>query len=369
MSPAAETVVKKLTLLAAVVGLGSALAFLLVACGGASAPSRGASTPPWRALPPAPIRIDGPSTSAWTGKQLVVFGRRLITALDSRGAPYVVKSVEVAESYDPGSKTWKKLSPPPGPGYQPSYGAVWTGREMLVFGAFHSVAYDPQANSWRTLRKSVGGGLVVWTGREAIGWGGGCCGDAWGNGLAYDPVTDTYRKLAPSPLAPSQGPIGAWTGHELILFSSGFDPGAGKPYPASLARAAAYNPATDTWRRIARAPGLGGAAAWDGHELLLVGAGKRSRSAFAYNATKNSWRRLAPLPLELPAAVAFWTGHRLIAWGGAEATRGLAYDPRADWWSVLPRAPLRGSGQALAWTGSRLLVANGVHGAAFTPRA
>src|SRR6266516_31239 len=77
-------------------------------------------------------------------------------------------------------------------------------RFQLVFDSFHSVAYDPQTNSWKTLRKSVGGGLVVWTGREAIGWGGGCCGDAWGNGLAYNPATDTYRDLAPSPLARSQ---------------------------------------------------------------------------------------------------------------------------------------------------------------------
>jgi hypothetical protein len=368
MSAATETIIKRLVVLATAAGLGSAIAFL-VACGGTSAPSRNASAPPWRALPAAPIRIDGPTTSVWTGRQLILYGRRVVTRLDSRGAPYVVKSVDAAESYDPASKTWTRLSPPAGPGYQPSYHAVWTGKEMLVFGAFHSVAYDPQRNSWRTLRKSVGGGLVVWTGREAIGWGGGCCGDAWGNGLAYDPATDTYRTLSSSPLAPSQGPVGAWTGHELVLFSSGFNPASGKPYPASLVRAAAYNPATDTWRRIERAPTAGGAAAWDGHELLVVGAGTGAHSAFAYDPAKNSWRRLAPLPFELPTAAAFWTGHRLLVWGGTEATRGLAYDPRADRWSMLPRAPLRGSGQALVWTGTKLVVANGVHGAAFTPRA
>jgi hypothetical protein len=184
MSTAAQTLVKKLVVLATAIGLGSSIAFLLVACGGASVQPRQASVAAWRALPTAPIKIEQGPTAVWTGRHLILFGRRWVTALDARGAPYIVKSVDAAESYDPGSKTWTRLSPPAGPSYVPYYHAVWTGKELLAFGAFHSVAYDPKTSSWRTLRKSVGGGLVVWTGREAIGWGGGCCGDAWGNGLA-----------------------------------------------------------------------------------------------------------------------------------------------------------------------------------------
>ena len=38
----------------------------------------------WRKLPAAPVLPDGYLTSAWTGTQLVVFGRRQITKLDSR---------------------------------------------------------------------------------------------------------------------------------------------------------------------------------------------------------------------------------------------------------------------------------------------
>ena len=104
-----------------------------------------------------------------------------------------------------------------------------------------------------------------------IGWGGGCCGDAWSGGSAYDPAAKSWRTLARSPLAPSQGPIGAWTGHELVLLVSGIDPGSGKPWPARFARAAAYDPATDAWRRIAQPPTadarFGGTAVWDGREV------------------------------------------------------------------------------------------------------
>jgi hypothetical protein len=369
MSARTETIVRKLVVLATLAGLGSAIAFLLVACGGAEAKPPPAA---WQRLPKAPVQIDQARTSVWTGKKLILFGRRSVTARDSRGAPYVVKSVDVAESYDPASRTWTRLSPPAGPGYVPAYNAVWDGKEMLVFGAFHSVAYNPATNTWRTLSKSVGGGLVIWTGREAIGWGGGCCGDAFGNGLAYNPATDTYRELAPSPLAPSQGPIGAWTGHELVLFSGGFDPADAKPYPASLARAAAYDPSTDTWRRTAPLPvsalHFGGTAAWDGREVLVVGTGPSARAAFAYDAAANRVRRLAPMPFGLlHEAAAFWTGRRLLVWGGSETGLGAAYDPRTDRWSALPPAPLRGFAVALAWTGQSLIVGNGIHAAAFTP--
>ena len=362
MSHAAQNLVTKLVVLATVVGLGSSIAFLLVACGGASTQPRQAAAASWRALPTAPIKINQGPSAVWTGRQLILFGRRSITALDSHGAPSIVKSVDTAESYDPASSKWTRLSPPFGPSYVPNYEAVWTGKEMLAFGAFHSVAYNPRTGSWRTLRKSVGGGLVVWTGSEAIGWGGGCCGDAWGNGSAYNPATDTYRDLAPSPLAPSQGPVGAWTGHELVLFSSGINPGSGKPYPASFARGAAYNPATDTWRRVAPLPEYGGAAAWDGREILVVGAGAHARSAFAFDPATNRYRSLARLPFGLQGAASFWTGHRLLVWGGGESDRGLVYDPQTDRWSALPAAPLQGSGQTAAWTGHDLIVWGGVLG-------
>ena len=370
MSSSTNTLVKRLVVSATLAGVIAGIALLLVARGGTT-PQPAAQVRPWHKLPAAPVKLDQPSTSVWTGKELIVFGRRVVTALDSRGAPYVVKSIDVAEAYDPASQKWTRLGPPTGPGYEPNYNAVWTGKDALVFAPFRSLAYNPATKTWRTLRKWVGGGLVVWTGREAIGWGGGCCGDAFGNGLAYNPATDTYRQLAPSPLAPSEGPIGAWTGRELVLFSSGFNPAEGKLFPGSLARGAAYNPAANTWRRITPLPssklGSGGAAAWDGHEVLIAGYGSNARAAFAYDPATNRRRALAPMPFGLRAARAFWAEDRLLVWGGSETGRGLAYDPRSNRWSVLPAAPLAGFPEALAWTGHGLIVATGVHAAAFTP--
>ena len=324
----------------------------------------------WRKVPDAPAAVFG--KTVWTGKQLLVIGRK----------PF--KSEDVAEAYDPATRTWTRLSPPQGPDYVPGYAAVWTGKEMLAFDPAYSIAYNPATNTWRKLRKSINMGFVAWTGREAVGWGGGCCGDALSNGVAYNPSTDRFRNLARSPLMPSQGPIGAWTGHELLLFVSGLDPD-GKPYPARFARAAAYNPATNKWRRIAPMPERGGSAVWDGHEVLVVGGGANFRAALAYNPATNRWRRLAPLPARTIGGTAIWTGRRLLLWSGQTGRTGAAYDPRTNRWSTISQAPFRARGAPLVtWTGRSLIVWGGeigtpagtniepkfpLDGAVFTPSA
>lgn len=332
----------------------------------------------WRKLPAQPLAIAQSQTGVWTGRNLMLFGRAAVTALDARGNPYTVRSFDVAETYDPASNSWTRLSPPPGPESAHGYTIVWTGKQLLAFSAFHSVRYTPATGSWRVLRRSIPGGIAVWTGREAIGWGGGCCGDAQSNGAAYNPATDTYRTLPRSPLAPSQRPLGAWTGRELLLFVSGYSPD-GKPYPARFARAAAYNPNTNAWRRIAPVPAAGssvrGAAVWDGRELLVVAAGKNARSTHAYDPGKNRWRRLAPLPAPRVGALQpVWNGRLLFVFGGqnAGATRylrdGLAYDPRGNRWSSIPAAPIRAAANPSAvWTGKSLILSSDRESAAFTP--
>jgi Kelch motif len=339
----------------------------------------------WRLLPKAPIvPNNGGLASVWTGRQMIVFGR---AATIKQGAAF--NRVNVAGAYDPATNTWRRLSPPgPTSGFMDN-DAVWTGKEVLVVGQGTRLAYNPRANHWRRLPGSPllsihdGYGIVAWTGRELIGWGGGCCGDAFSDGVAYNPTTNRWRALAPTPLAGDQHPLGAWTGRELVLFVSNVNPATGKPWPARLARAASYNAATDTWRRIAPLPGpRGGASAvWDGREILVVG-GAAGRSAarvgFAYNPATNHWRRLPPMDSGRIGAAAVWTGSRLLVWGGttspggkAVPRHGAAYDPRTNRWSTLPQAPLAGRLQPTAvWTGRSFITWGGgtkTDGAVFTP--
>jgi hypothetical protein len=317
----------------------------------------GPSTVPgtWRALVREPVALPY-GASVWTGSKLIVFGRRPLTSTTYD------PSVNAAISFDPAANAWKTLSPPRQAGAAPGCcRAVWTGGRLLVFGA--NLGYDPRTGSWRALHAAVPEGVVVWTGREAIGWGGGCCGDAWANGAAYSPSTDTTRTLPRGPLAPSQGPLGAWDGHELLLFVSGLTP-YGTPYPARFARAAAYNPSTNRWRRIAPLPAaFSDRGAWTGRELIVVGAGAERRGTFAFDPATNRWRRLARLPGSRPAVTVLWAGDRLVAWGGGAARVGLVYDAEANRWLPLPRPPLRAPDTAsVLWTGRSLLAFGGVIG-------
>jgi hypothetical protein len=376
MSPAVESLVKKLVIFGTVVGLGSALAFLLVACRSATATRSRPRPAAWEALPKAPIAGPGLAglTSVWTGKQLVV------TAVRPGPDGSFIGSKNLAAVYDPSTRTWSPIEPLPKMDNYCTQDAVWTGKQVLFWGCSQA-AYDPSAGSWRMLPKApTGQGFATWTGHELIGWGGGCCGDAWSDGSAYDPAANRWRTLSRSPLAPASRPLAAWTGRNLIVVVSGFNP-EDRPYPTSFARAAAYSPRSDSWSRLAPPPAgtlrYGGVAAWTGRELLVISntnGGARARAAnvaLAYDPVPNRWRRLAPPPHVLIPTGAYWTGTRLLLLGGAETERLMAYDPDANRWTGLPRVPVRpsmqGPQETATWTGTSLIVLGNPGAASFSP--
>jgi N-acetylneuraminic acid mutarotase len=339
----------------------------------------------WRHISPAPFTLEAGVTSAWTGNQVVVAG-----LTPRAGHAGLVNAIENAAAYNPATNTWRRLPHPPA---TPNYcrrDAVSTGSIVLVWSC-RATAYSPTTDTWRRLpNPPTGHGFALWTGREVIGWGGGCCGDAGADGSAYNPATNTWRKLAHSPLAPEQSPMAVWDGREVLVFVSGISASNGKPLPPALARGAAYNPSTNRWRVLAKRPVVGGAAVWDGHEMVVVAAGKSGRVTQAYNPATNSWRLLAPSPHRRAGATPVWTGSRVIVSGGytdpsatTVAKHALAFGPRTSSWSTLAPAPMRPrDGSQVAWTGRQLVVLLGVipaargsssgatyvkDGAAFTP--
>jgi N-acetylneuraminic acid mutarotase len=368
--------------------LGVATTAVLVGSGSLFGSSTRPAADSWRPLPPAPLTFEAGQTSVWTGKELIVSG---LTGAAPDGN--LLDAVDAAIAYNPSTRHWRRLASPPKTDTYCHRNAVWTGKEMLVWGC-SLLAYDPSSDHWHRLPSAPSGaGIVVWTGREMIGWGGGCCGDAIATGAAFDPERETWRTIAPSPLAPEQQALGAWTGRELVLFVSGISPADGNPFPDSLARAAAYDSVTDTWRRIAPLPErrAGATAVWDGHELLVVGgrdaSGVPAGVGLAYDPATNGWRRLPAMETGRMQAAAAWTGSRLLVWGGelgrqalVVARTGLSFDPATNRWSRLPQAPLQGRlNPVTAWTGHELIVWGGLgvgngrgaryfsDGAAFTP--
>jgi len=361
------------------VGVSTKIA-LLSLCALVLAPWAGAARQPtlpgaWQRIPDAPGTASIPYAreGVWTGKHLIVFGRA--------GTPGAMHNV--AFSYDPETRRWRTLSPPPGdPGsYEGATSVVWTRKLVLVWGPLTALSYEPSTNRWRQLPTTrllpgAPSGLLVWTGKEMITWGGGCCGEVSAKGAAYNPTTGQWRKLPAPPAAGQQRPIGVWTGRELIVL------GGRQADHDERTGGAAYDPARNSWRTIAAPPQerLGSMAVWDGKEVLVVGgSGPPNRQGFhklvsipyAYNPVTNRWRTLSAMDggeYGRTATTAVWTGAKLLLWGGETQARGayvlaphgLAYDPaRNRWWS-LPGAPLNGRVNPLVvWTGKALLAWGG----------
>jgi N-acetylneuraminic acid mutarotase len=330
-----------------VFGLALATVAIVAGCGvgGGSGAASGHLTPKaaghWRAIANAPAPIASERTTIWTGSEMIV------TGVNPGSDGTYIDSTEVAEAYNPRTNAWRMLPAPPKTENYCKRSAVWTGSEMLVWGC-EVTAYDPKTNHWLRLPDApTRHGIVAWTGRELIGWGGGCCGDVSDDGSAYSPATNTWRKLAPAPINGQQSPIGAWTGRELVIFN-------GHGPEGDRVGGAAYNPETDSWRRIPSQPGIRAlTAVYDGNEIYAVG-GLR---VLAFNPSNNSRRQLPRTAVGAGDLLAVWTGDRLIVTGSA----AKAYDPPRDLWTTLSPSPLGLRQEAGAvWTGRELIVWGGL---------
>ena len=322
--------------------------------------------------------------------------------------------------------------------------AVWTGSEVIVWGGHNpnvpgdaglygdGFRFDPTRSEVRSLsldaapaaRFADGGQTAVWTGREMIIWGGRTSAGEVTDGAAYLPASDRWVPIA-SVMAPrtrvtpvftgagvvlagARGPddqwrwepsvgswvqatrggaVGAsqprrghsavWTGEDLLVWG-GVD-GAGR----ALADGWRFSPA----RRRARALGDAGAlmarsqhtAVWAGSEMLVFGGvggdGLPLGALASYVPATDAWRALAAEGAPSPRYdhVAVWTGRALLVWGGTDGVRslddGAAFDPWENTWTSLGRVAATGQstareGAAGVWTGRELIVIGGSDGRA-----
>jgi hypothetical protein len=323
----------------------------------------------WRLLPKAPTKTPpypGLMVAAWTGRQVIIHGIHFGAAA-ARG---------ITLAYQPAASRWARLPDGPRPLLaQSGDAAVWTGSQLLVFG-LTSGAYRPSANTWRPIARPpvTPSSITGWTGHQAITWQGVCCGNPVNSAEAYSPVTGKWRILR-SPLARRTGAMGAWTGR-LLIIAGGFDERNGTRV-AIFRDGAAYNPATNSWRRLPPMPQPrgGGTAVWDGSEVLFLGgtapgSAQPSLRGIAYNPRTNRWRLLPAMQFRRAGFAAVRAGHLVLVWGGQYRQAGTwvfpphgeAYNPASNKWTALPPSPLHGrQDPAAVWTGRQLIVWGGFY--------
>ncbi len=160
----------------------------------------------------------------------------------------------------------------------------------------------------------------------------------------------TWTAGAPSPVPARYGGAVAWTGREVLVVGGSIDAGDGTAVDLAL-EGAAYDPAADTWRVLPPPPlepRRTPAWAWTGEELVIWGGVGRLgvlNDGAAYDPAVDTWRALAPSPLSpRGGARGVWTGTELLVLGGGDLAAGLAdgaaYDPATDRWRPLPPAPV-----------------------------
>jgi hypothetical protein len=293
----------------------------------------------WSELPRAPISGRTRPYSVWTGHEMLIWaGQDQTQTVSSCFGDIGAKD---GAAYNPTTRTWRRIATAPFAmtncltGFSGNPAAVWTGTEMLVFGIRGSVAnaalaYNPKSNRWRILATpptgmTLFGVSTVWTGHQVLIVSGGIdvngtAGNSQGPTASYDPRTNAWNVTAAFPLAPRQYETVTWTGREMVVWG-GVNDAVGPD--AVMNDGAAYDPRTDTWRVLPRAPIAGrqnAGAAWTGHQLLIWG-GLIGATTFgdgvAYEPTTDTWHTLAAANLQpvIPNAT-LWSGDRLLILGG-----------------------------------------------------
>lgn len=192
----------------------------------------------------------------------------------------------------------------------------------------------------------------MWSGEEVLV----CCGrveSGLAGAAAYDPASDTWRRIADPPVDAVEFLTAVWTGRQMLVTGGVLQGGSRASHET-----VAYDPATDRWSLLAPAPTVierQGQAVWTGAR---------------FDPDDSRWRAMADDPLPrfdwfegTPGSqVAVWTGREMLVWAGAlsgshaTTTTVLGYDPTRDRWRFLPRAPLTAYQPEMVTTGDALLV-------------
>lgn len=262
-------------------------------------------------------------------------------------------------------------------------GEAWFGGTAVDMGPF--VCYQggalgqlelvEPAVEVRTITSPLGRRVapnMVWTGREVMVWGGSTNGNVQFSGALFDPVANSARSVAPSPIQGS--PVAATLDGRKVFFFGSY--------------AAHFDPDTNTWQSLTpivakNAPllfaygGIAYAYNFEGESQLIqietrapgglisplarplpraisdaASATKmgieiaflEGRAGQAFSISTGRFREMAPAPVEIIPGLATWNGKRLIAYGRSNTVPGLlvgaAYDPAADRWENLPSIPV-----------------------------
>ncbi|HEV8122584.1 MAG TPA: MopE-related protein, partial [Candidatus Polarisedimenticolia bacterium] len=299
-------------------------------------------------------------TAVWTGREMIVWGGYGPDGIDQH----------TGGRYDPLTDSWTPTSQVNAPTAARGHTAVWTGSEMIIaigtnFGT--SGRYNPMTDTWRPV-STVGAPTAMrnfsatWIGTQMFT-----------PGALYNPLTDTWTSINPD--LSWDGYVAIWTGRYVLLLLGRAD--------ASGFAFSRYEPAAHEWTTLSTPPiqGRGSfSTVWTGSRMIVWGGifgmtnPQPVNTGGVYDPVKNSWSPTSTTGASSARYrhTAVWSGNRMIVWGGnagnagggATLNTGGSYDPATDTWSPVTAAnpPLQRDSHTAVWTGSLMIVWGGLVG-------
>ncbi len=241
-------------------------------------------------------------SAVWTGTEMIVWGGYQRTNLLDQDF------LRTGASYNPATDQWNTNVPVhPAFSGRARHTAVWTGTEMILWGGYsrsgpvlsptynyygNGVRYTPGSNAMSLLPFAPAGNArtdhtAVWTGREMILWGGYTSTGDTNTGLRFNPDLNSWTTMAaPGPAATfaRSRPGAVWTGQFMIVHGGEKD---GVP----VAGTGLFDPLADKWYFAPSSPvsvaRTDHVAVWTGTQML-VGDGRDASGPIA------SWGSLTP---------------------------------------------------------------------------
>ena len=337
-----------------------------------SGPRGGVGT--WEAVPPAPIGARVHSMVAASDDRVVVFGGDVMNEDGSKsstadGAMYDANlrtwtPLEVPPYV--GMTVDGEANPPEHLSLLDDGRLLFVQGDPLVAGI-----YDFERRRWETSSKpgltfDIGPEVVVWAGDRLVVWGP-AAGQQRAEGATWRPG-ENWQVMSPAPLEARSGAAWTWTGDRVLIWggrSAGWMAGERERV---LADGAGYDPRTDTWGTLAPSPLAAREnpqALWTGDTWIVMGgaaaSADRGESAIdgrdfvdgaRYDPVSDGW-----VPVRLPPKgvreVVFLAGDRFDAYGD---NTWAVYDVPSDTWERRPVAP--GIGSATMTVGDRAMLPN-----------
>ncbi len=170
-------------------------------------------------------------TAVSTGPKMVVWGGDD----GSAGEGNAGTKLDTGGVYDAATNAWSGVASSGAPSARSRHAAVWTGTRMLVFGGATAgnapdgtgASYDPGSGgsgSWAALPGSGAPSprfwhTAVWSGREMLVWGGNDGSSDLDTGARFDPALDQWLSMSATgvPLARSRH-AAVWTGNLMFVW-------------------------------------------------------------------------------------------------------------------------------------------------------